>query len=189
MSYSTSLPGLDEATRTALKTLIVNSLTDLNASLARDALTPMTWTSGQVVLGDPLRLSASRISIIGGNESDGMDMSIRQVMSPVVYESVITTNIYVYIWPDEFPGSDYEAQEAMRELSLSRVCDHLRVRLLNDASNASITLTSREYAISPAYDALQMCKVTKVLKTWAVKDFGKQTEVRCAHLIHEGTIA
>jgi len=189
MSYSTSLPGLDEATRSALQTLIVNSIPDLNTALARDALTPMTWTSGQVVIGDPLRLSASRISIVGGNENDGMDMSIRQVMAPVIYESVITTNIYVYIWPDEFPQAGYEAQETMRELALSRVCDHLRVRLLNDASNASITLASREYAISPAYDELQMCKVTRVLKTWAMKDFGKQTEVRCAHLIHEGTIA
>lgn len=189
MSYSTSLPGLDEAVRSAIKTLIVNSLTDLNTALARDSATPMTWTSGQVIIGDPMRLSASRISILGGSEGDGTDMSIRQVMSPTIYEEVVTTNIYVYIWPDEFPQAGAETQETMRELALSRVCDHLRVRVLNDPANASITLTSREYGIAPAYDALQMCKVTKVLKTWAFKDFGKQTEVRTAHLIHEGTIA
>lgn len=189
MSYSTSLPGLDEAVRSAVRTLIVNSLADLNTALNRDALSPMTWASGQVVLGDSMRLSSSRISIIGGNESDGLDMTVRQVMSPVVYETVVHTNIYVYIWPDEFPGSNHEAQEQMRETALSRVCDHLRVRLLNDAANASITLTSREYAISPAYDVLQMCKVTRIIKTWVTKDFGGQTEVRCAHLLHEGTIA
>lgn len=189
MSYSTSLPGLDEATRNALKTIIVNSLPDLNTALARDALTPMTWTSGQVIIGDPLRLNASRISIVSGGEGDGLDMEISQVMSPVIYQVTVTTHIYVYIWPDEFPGTDVEAQESMRELALSRVCDHLRVRVLNDASNATIMLASREYGISPAYDTLMMCKVNRVVKTWSVKDYGKQTEVRTAHLVHEGVIA
>ena len=188
MSYSTSLPGIDEARLTAIQGLIVASLSDLNAALARDALTPMTWTAGQVLVGDPVYLAASRISVVGGGELNGQDMDAEPYMSPLQYRYTWYTSLFVYLHPDEFPGADEVAQAQTRELALSRVVDHLRRRVFNDPANTDIVLTSREQAASPAYDALVNCYITRVTKGITAKSVGKLIECLSAELTHRGEI-
>lgn len=193
MAYSTSLPGLDEARLDAIKTMLTNGLSGLNTTLARDGLTPMVWTAAQIVIGDTLRLSASRISIVGGGEHDGQDLEAERYFAPINetqgYKETLATNIYVYIHPDEFPSSDPLAQAAMRERALSRICDHLRRRVFNAVGNDTMTLTSQEHASGGSYDALIACRVKAIYKGVTGKDFGGQVEVLTAHLIHEGVIA
>jgi len=193
MSYSTDLPGLDEARLLAIQTLITNSLTDLNSALDRDALTPIVFSADQIVLGDPMRLTASRISIIGGGEQDGTDINSSRYFTPhndtQGMREEVSTNIFVYIHPDEFPDTNAETQATTRELAVARICDHLRRRVFNDPDNIDITLTSREHSTDPDYDALLNCRIKSVRKGITLKDFGGLIEVPSAHLIHVGELA
>ena len=179
------LPGLDEAVREALRALVAGSLTTLNARLARDAATPMLFASGQVVLGDSVHLTASRISIVGGGEADGRDMLVERHLAPNIYRVDVSTNLYVYLHPDEMTSDSPapEAHMARIELALSRVCDHLRP-LLNAGS--TLTLGSREYAAAPAYDVLMDCHVREIAKGVVPKSHGQSLEVPSAHLVWIG---
>lgn len=189
MSYSTSLPGIDEAVRDALVTLITNSLTDLNTALARDALTPMTWASSQILLGDPEIKTGSCICVVGGGETDGTDLEGGIIMASGMAYTVYS-HIIVYISGKEFITAGFTlAQEAAaRERARSRTTDHLRARLLNDPANWTITLASQEFRASPSYDALLRCHVSRVIKGIEYSGPGGDQAFWYANLLHRGEI-
>lgn len=192
-NYPTNLPGLDEARLIAIQALIVASLSDLNAALARDAQTPLVWTAAQVVLGDPETLTTSLVCVTGGGAKDATDMEAEPYFLGGVseyegYKETLYTNVYVYVHPDALPNADALAQVKARELTLARCADHLRKRVFNAKANATITLTSQEYSLSPDFDTLVGCYAKTIFKGRATKSFAGFASVPTAHLMHVGHI-
>lgn len=193
--YPTSLPGLDEARLLAIQAMIVASLTDLNSAWNRDALSPITLTSGQVIIGDPNSLPNSLICVVGGGKQDGTDVEISENFisgrSDVVsFRDALHTNIYFYIHPDEMPSGSALTYIANREYAMARFCDHMRKRVFNAQQGANITLASKEFdSVNLVnYDRLVTCMVKQVKKGVANKSFGLTMEVYCAILTHYAEI-
>ena len=199
--YPTANVGAAEARLLALQAMILPSLADLNAALARDSNSPMNFTAAQVVFGDPETLATSLICVVGGGKQDGTDMEIGQgghefmprtdVTAPHLD---VTTNIYVYLHPDDMipdPTGDSvaDALQAVqyREIARSRIVDHLRKRVFNSQQASVITLASQEFN-GAGFDQLLNAKITSVKMGLTPKNAGGATYVYSAHLVHEGTI-
>lgn len=192
--YSTSLPGVDEARLLALQSMIVASLSDLNASLARDSASPMTpFTSGQILIGDPETVTQSLICVVGGGKNDATDMEAgRAPMKRTDTDGpglTLYTNLYVYLHRNEMLPADDSPLTYVQymEIARSRICDHLRKRVFNAAAGAVINLTSSEY-VSTGTDQMGDCKITKISKMMYQKGSGDSIWIYGAHLLHEGIV-
>lgn len=186
MSYSTSLPGISEARLDAIKTLVVNSLTDLNAALARDALTPLVWTAAQVVLGDPARITTSVIAVYAGGEDNAVDVDVKEFMSSLTYEMTLSTNIDVWLHPDAGAAySDPLLYAAFMERAMARTLDHLRWRVFCAKANYSLALGSQE---TGAADTFTEARVDRVIKGVTEKGFGDSTRCYFGRIVHRATI-
>lgn len=198
MGYSTSLPGLAEARLDAYKTLIVNSLTDLNMAMAvgSDLTGFPTLTSANVTLGDP-RLIASgtaTIAIYGGGEDNAVDIEQEEFfLSPSETAGLgarIYTTIDVWLHPDWTANiTSAAACAAKNERAMARLLDHLRKRVFNVPANYTLTLTSREYATSPDYDVLTESKVQRVIKGTTEKEYGDGVRCQYGRLVLSAYIA
>lgn len=189
MPYTTALPGIDEARLDKLLAMVQGAVTGLNTALAVGGQTPMTWTTGQVVIGDNDRLPSSRISIVGGGEQDGQDMESEPYLMPTLYQNRLSTNLYVYLHTvEEFKTvEDADIRAAMFERAEARIADHLRKRVFNDPSNTAITLASKEVD-GTNFDSMKQCFCRQVFKGMVPKSFAGSLEVRCVHLVHTGVI-
>lgn len=193
MSYSTSLPGLDEARLVAVHGLLSGALATLNAALAVDSQTPMSLTSGQITIGDTGKLEATRISVVGGGEHDATDMEVAMefvgINDVANDQQRLFTNVFVRLHPNEFVGTlDGAALDRARELARARICDTIRRRILGAPQNRCITLTSREHATSPDYDVLGPCWVRDIRKGYEYMGYGNTIQVLSAQLVHVGII-
>ena len=194
-AYPTTLPGIDEARLDAIAGLIIADIANLNLALAVDTKTSaLQFTSSMVQIGDPYQLPTSRISVVGGGETDGRDLETEEFLAMGKFKHVLYTDIYAYIHPTMFGGSAVPTWAENVERALSRISDHLRKRLFGrfDASgagtrNVKITLASKEQD-GTHYDVMQRCRIREVDKSIADKSIGKVFEVPCVRLMHYGEV-
>ena len=196
--YSVNYPGIDEARLDAIKAVIVAGLSSLNASLAVSPAIPaksgagsMTLAASQVLIGDPIMLRQSRISVVGGGENDQTDMEIQPFLNAYERRHEVTTSIFVYIHPDECPSSDEAVKAEGQERALARICDHLRARVFNTTSGINIGMASREQITTVSggyYDLLLDCHITRIKKGITPKGMGEMKECLSAELTHTGRI-
>jgi hypothetical protein len=192
-NYPTDMPGIGEARLDALQALIIASLPDLNAALARDGKSPLSFAPEQVIQGDPETVTGSLICLVGGGKQDGTDLEVEGRFIPrgdcSGYQETVSTNIYVYIGPNDMRTDDLLAYVQYRETTRQRVVDHLRKRVFNCAAGASIVLSSREHTTSPDFDTLHDGMAHAVYMGLVSKGSAGSFNVWCAHLVHEGRLA
>lgn len=197
-SYPTNQPGLAEARLFAIQQMIVASLDDLNAALARDLLTPFDrdWEAKHVLIGDPQQISTSVICVTGGNPASPEDMTFEPFFIPMDdkkgLKGTIYTNIWVHIHPDDLPSDDNVKFTQFQEIARARICDHLRKRVFNCRQSIEIPLASLEYSDGSASnpsDRLNRCYCTLVWDGFTEKGVGETTRCYSARLLHRGEIA
>ena len=192
--YPVNLPGLAEASTLKIRDLIRSEVANINAAINRDAVCPMTLTTDQIVRYDTVRLESSRISVIGGGEDDGRDMTIEEYFMPRTDTSgmkeFISKNIYVFLHIDEFSSiTDEDLRAEAFEVALDRISDSLRKRIFNRPENAVLQLTSREHATAPDFDIMQTSFVREIRKGLTEKQIGGVQLVPFLHIIYNGEIA
>lgn len=198
MPYSTALPGLGEAIRKRLKSIIQAEVTGsvgLNLALAQGGETPLVFTPAQVMLGDSWNLPASRISIVGGN-ANGQSVECEQLFAPRFenngFEHFFYTTIYVYIHPSELGADDSAVRAEMLEIAQLRIIDHFRVRLFNTEAYTNIGTASKEYqtvAVGGFYDYVTDCKITAAKQDITERFLGSIGLIQYVELHHESRIA
>jgi len=94
-------------------------------------------------------------------------------------------NIYFYLHPQAFPGTDAFAQAAKRERFRARVCGWMLYDVFNNGVNETITLGSQQFT-NGTFDTLDECRVEDMTKGFVLKSFGTTQYVYCAHLMHRG---
>jgi len=197
MPYSTNYPvdkpGIGEARLDAIQALIIASLDDLNAALNRDARSPLTFAPEDVIQGDPETVTKSLICIVGGGKQDGTDMGIIGRSIPrgdcSGYQETVSTNIYVYIGPNDMRTDGALGYVAYRETARQRIVDHLRHRVFNCRNGSAIPLASQEHTTDPDTDTLHDGMVVDVLMGLVPKGPGGTFNVWCAQLLHEARLA
>lgn len=188
--YSTSLPGIRESLSDTIVANIQASLTDLNTALNRDSRSPMTWTSAQVILGDPETVTTSLICVVGGGKQDATDveelpehrMMPRTDGGGMAY--LFHTNIYVYIHPDEMRADSPLTAVQYREVARARIVDHLRKRVFDSKQYATMTLTSQEYTSGTTYDTVGDCRLKQIALGVTPKGPDGRILMYSAHLMH-----
>lgn len=201
MAYSTTTPGIEEATQDALVAILQAGIDDLNTAIATGGqLTLAVLTTSNVTLGDPETFPVDGtvtpviIAVCGGGSYDMVLFETEQVVFPRTDYSAfryrIYTNINIYIHPDAMfvSGEDANPQAGKRERLRSRLVAWVR-GILNSAANADITLASREIVASPGYDHLYEGLVSNGEASDGMKNFGKQMIVYYAHLRHSGIVS
>lgn len=194
MPYSTSLPGIDEACLDAILAAMVAKITDLNNVLsgASPAITlGETIDSTYFNIGDPETLPPSKsfwVSVTGGGKQDGRDTTIAVKQALAGYNITKYHNIYFYLSPQAFPGTDAFAQATLRERFRARFMDWLLWDVFNTGANYELTLSSRLFSTAPAYDTLDECKITDVTKGFVAKSFGGTQWCFMSHALHYGVI-
>lgn len=199
-NYNISLPDVGEARLDAMQAMIIASLDDLNASLNRDAQSPLTFTSAQVIIGDPEMVTVSTICVCGGGKQDATDMELGQGGNEFMPRTDsaaphidLSTNIYVYISQNDMipaPSSDTiaDAQKAVlyREKARARIVGHLRRRVFNSQAASCITLASQEFSGSGANDQILNARITSIKLGMSPKGTGGSLYLYSANLLHEG---
>lgn len=201
MPYSTTLPGVREATVDALMTLATGAISDLNAALTRDAQTPLPTpiAASMFHLGEPDALPSVStqpviVYYVGGGKQDGTDLeSTLEFIDPAPtrgIKNVVHTSVTVGIHPELYTatGDDAFAQAAKRERLLFRLEDWLRTDVYNKGANLAVALGSREYSVAPNYDTLIYSWCRRVRVGWLQKSFAGSRYMLCAEFAHEGWV-
>lgn len=188
----------EEACLDAIKQRIVDNLSFLTTSLAVSPaieLGPPGFAidSTFVNIGDPDTLPDQTtptfwITICGGGKSDGRDQHIEINASGPQFRVHAYHNIYFYLHPEAFMGTDVYVQAELRERFRARVQGFLTWKCFNSPQNFEIPLTSRQFAVAPNFDKLTRSMVTDVSKGFVMKSFGGSDWTFMAHFALEGLL-
>lgn len=189
MAFDPNLPGIREASLTALKALLVANLAGLNAYLQRGGL----WSAEKAItsamvkdfdmkdfrdkewagicLFNPVETRQIRQRTTGGQDN------------VTGQGSTVQTVIVAYINPNTFAGN-----ASAQEQAAGRLSDYLTDGLFNAAANRRLTLASRVYHAAPAFDALAgMIEAVEI--DWFETSFGGDKICRGVECLHVGVIA
>jgi hypothetical protein len=187
--------GLAEACLDGIKASIVAGIDDLNTILGVSPAINLGIVIDDtfVNIGDPDTLPDQDIptfwiTLCGGGKSDGRDQHIEINASGPQYRVSAYHNIYCYLNPNVFPGIDVYAQAELRERFRARLQDWLTWRIFNNITGIEITLTSRQFAVSPKYDVLTRSMITDVSKGYVMKSFAGSDWVFMTHFMHEALL-
>jgi hypothetical protein len=198
MPWQNNRVGLAEACLDGIKANIVNKLADLTTILAvapAIALGPTGFAidASFIRIGDPDKLPDDIsdpfwITIVGGGRQDGRDTHVDWKASGPQFNATVWHNIYLYVHPDTFPGSDVNVQAETRERFRARVQDWLTWDCFNNLTNVEIPLVSQQFAVAPNNDKLTRAYVSDVSKGYVMKSFGQTQWLYMAHFLHEGML-
>lgn len=196
MPYQTTHAGLREAATNAIRSSMLAKLDDLNTALV-SIVPPLAGsaiaTEGQFYIGDADSVPNGAnnpfwIAIVGGGRRDGTDSEHELLYIDPGYTNHLYTNIFVYIHPDSFPSEDRFMQANQRELLRARIVDWIRSDCFNNKAGLILHLNSREFAVEPDYDTLDMCFIESVRMGMAQKNFAGTQWVYFAHLHHTARV-
>lgn len=194
MPYILTKPGIGEATLDAILALMVAKVTDLNTILALSPALSIgaTVDSSFFSIGDPDTLKDATtnpfwVTVVGGGRQDGRDTEVEIKQTGPGYWYTLHTNIYLYLHPQSFPGSNAFTQATNRERLRARICDWLLYDVFNNGTNYRVTLGSQQMT-NGTYDSLDEAKVTDVTKGFVLKSFGTAQYVFMAHFMHTGRV-
>lgn len=194
MPFLTTKPGPGEACLDALLALMVAKVSDLNTMIALSPAVTIGVTVDSTFfhIGDPDTMPDTAlfpfwVTIVGGGKQDGRDTEVEIRQSGPGYWYTLYHNIYLYVHPESFPGTDAYVQAALRERFRARVCDWLIYDVFNNGTNATVTLGSQQMT-NGTFDTLDESRVEDLTKGFVLKSFGTTQYVYMAHLMHRGKI-
>ena len=202
MPFQTDRIGFAEAMLDGLKSALVAKLSDLTLILAVSPVIDLgtNLTAGFFRIGDVAKLPDPTVypfwvCIVGGGRQDGRDQSWKINASGPQFRVETYHNIYFYLHPDSFPntngangGTDDVEQAETRERFRARFQDWLVSDVFNNPNGFEITLTSRQFAVSPNFDKLTRAFITDVTKGYVMKSYGDTEGVFMAHFTHQGLL-